>query len=85
MAGVEPTTGERVVEAVAAASECDVVELPPLYESIDPDALDALVDSMANGYISFTYADHRVTVDSDETVSVDADVTARIETPPADD
>jgi hypothetical protein len=85
MAGVEPTTSERVVEAVAEASECDVLELPPLYESIDPDALGALVDAMANGDISFTYANHRVTVDSDGTVSVDADVTERIEKLPADD
>jgi len=87
MAGVEPTTSERVVEVVAETSDKDALELPPLYESIDPDALDALVDAMTNGEISFTYTDNRVTIDSDGTVSVDpdGDVTGRIGGVPADD
>ncbi|QSG02779.1 HalOD1 output domain-containing protein [Natranaeroarchaeum sulfidigenes] len=35
---------EVIVEAVAEAAETDPIELPPLYEFIDADALDALFD-----------------------------------------
>ncbi len=31
-----------VIDAVAEAADTDPTELPPLYESVDPDALDAL-------------------------------------------
>ncbi len=35
---------EVIIEALAEAAGSDPVELPPLYEFVDPDALDALFD-----------------------------------------
>lgn len=40
---------QRVVEAVADARGVDPLDLPPLYDSIDPDALDALFDHADSG------------------------------------
>lgn len=55
---------ERVVEAVANDSDTDALDLPPLFDSVDPDALDGVVRSMSDGYVSFIYAGRRVTVTS---------------------
>lgn len=55
---------ERVVEAVATYSDTDELELPPLFDSIDPDALDGLIRSMSHGTVSFVYAGQRITVTS---------------------
>lgn len=67
---------ELVVEAVAAAEDADITELPPLGTVLDPDALDALfVDRFDGtprdgGRVVFTYAGHEVTVTSDDGVGV---------------
>lgn len=65
-----PTSpSERVVEAVAIAEGVDETDLPPLYDAIDPDALDSLFhprptgdDVDAMGAIYFTYNGHEVRV-----------------------
>lgn len=59
------STTSRVLEAVAVTSGIDPLELPPLYDVLDPDALDVLVVSMSDGKLSFTYAGYRVEVDAD--------------------
>ena len=67
-----------VVTAVAKASGEDPTDLPPLYESIDPDALDKLLggglgrSGSHDGYLTFTYADHSVTVHADGEIVVHA-------------
>lgn len=60
-----------VVQQVAERAGVDATELPPLYDSIDPDALDAIFASTTSstsrsGRIEFTYAGYRVTVSSDD-------------------
>lgn len=65
------TISGMVVRHVATATDSNPLELPPLYEAIDPDSLDSLVEGMAEGELSFAYAGHRVSVDSVGTVSVD--------------
>lgn len=60
---------ERVVNAVAAYSNTDPMVLPPLYESIDADALNALLRSNgANCTVIFEYGGYEVTVNSDRKV-----------------
>lgn len=57
----------RVVEAVAAFRGVDPLELDPLAESIDADALNGLFSPVSAGNtadISFTYEGVRVTVTS---------------------
>lgn len=60
-----------VVNTVSDATEMSVAELPPLYDAIDPDALDALFFSRdTDGYVEFQYAGHTVTVSADRTMEV---------------
>ncbi|WP_226042578.1 HalOD1 output domain-containing protein [Natrinema sp. DC36] len=67
-----------VIRAVAAHRKVDPIELPPLYEWIDPDSLDALFEPTRRngprrGRLEFTYDGHAITVDctDDVTISVD--------------
>jgi len=61
-----------VVTAVAKAADTDPVELPPLYEYIDPDALDKLVGDATRfeGYITFDYDGYSVTTYADGEIVV---------------
>lgn len=66
----------RVVEAVAAREGIDPLEVsPPLYDAIDPTALDALFAptgsaNRTSGTVSFTYRGHRVRVESDGRITL---------------
>ena len=58
----------RFAEEIGA----DVHELPPLYGTIDPEALNHLVDSGSDDLeVSFTYCDHRIRLTGSGTVSID--------------
>jgi hypothetical protein len=61
---------ERLIEAVAAEIGTNPIELPLLYETIDPDALDALVESLSGGEITFSYAGCAVTVESTGAIEI---------------
>lgn len=82
--GVEDSvsTTETIIEAVAAVSGRDPFELPPLWNVIDPEALDALFEPTKaglkrSGRVEFTYCDFLITVDDgDVTVSPVADANA---------
>ncbi|WP_222920140.1 HalOD1 output domain-containing protein [Natrinema sp. SYSU A 869] len=57
----------QIVEAVAAQKEVDPLDLQPLYEIVDPEALEALfaptsAGTERDGRIEFTYAGCRVTL-----------------------
>lgn len=57
----------QIVEAVAARNGADPLDLQPLYETVDPEALEALFAPTADGtgrggQIEFTYAGCRVTL-----------------------
>jgi hypothetical protein len=71
MVGGELQVSEGVVRAVARRTHRDGAELPPLYDCIDPDALDSLINRMSDGEVSFTYANCDVAVGSDGTVRVE--------------
>ena len=60
-----------IVNAVSAATKTPVNELPPLYQVIDPDALDMLFSgSDTDGFVEFQYAGRTVTVSADRTIDV---------------
>ena len=63
-----------IVRRVAAHTEKDPIELPPLYETIDPDALDEVMTSgsAAGSSVSvrFTYAGLYVTATAEGTVEL---------------
>lgn len=61
----ENTPVFAVVSAVADAEEVDPVELPPLYEAIEPEALNDLFTSRSEssvGKVTFQYAGYDVVV-----------------------
>lgn len=61
---------QGVVEVMARAHGIDPIDLPPLNHAIDPEALDAMLTSLAHnpasdgGSVVFAYHDHTVTVDA---------------------
>lgn len=61
-----------VIEAVEAATDAQTTELPPLYEVIDPDALDSLFQSTSEESVcvEFSYSGVEVAVQGDGTVTV---------------
>jgi hypothetical protein len=68
-----PQYATAVVSAVAAHDGVDETDLPPLYDAVDPDALDALLGSVRTdgpdeASVSFEYAGHTVVVSDDGTV-----------------
>lgn len=62
----------RVIQHVAKNTEQDIVGLPPLYETIDADALERLVASAQRNNtslsIQFTYAGQEVTIGQDKAI-----------------
>lgn len=73
-----PAPSSHIIDAVARSKDVETTGLPPLYETIDPDALDALCSSHTNGagdddaalYIRFTYAGRDVVVRPPEHIEV---------------
>lgn len=68
-----PTTA--IITTVAALADVPADELPPLYDSIDPDALDALFDSSSDRSdlrLSFSYFEYDVTVHQERDIVVTA-------------
>lgn len=66
----------RVPEAVAEVTGTDPKELPPLYDRIEPEALDTLVNSMPHGEVAFEYASCSVSVESNGAIQIDPLVSA---------
>ena len=68
----------RVVAALASATDTEPRNVdPPLYETIDPDALDAVVDSATDLEVSFEHDGRTVVVRADGSVAVDGTVRVR--------
>lgn len=71
VSGRVPGRGEESIDGRSATA------LDPLYDTLDPDALDALFDPNARGAsqsdlsVSFPYNDHTVTVGEGDTITVE--------------
>lgn len=74
----ETNVSQSVVEAIAEAEGTDPRELtPPLYDVIDPDALDSVftatpTEGRTEGKVTFPYRGYEVTVYGGGSVSVEA-------------
>lgn len=71
-----------VTEAVAATTGRKPATMPPLYEYIDPDALNAVLTSRTNDSanavaVSFTYGGVTVRIDSGGWIEVQSDSVSR--------
>lgn len=76
----QPLT-QAIVEAVAEADDVDPLDLPPLYETVDPDALETLFTATntsprSTGKVTFEYSGHTVVVSSDGSIMVADEQTA---------
>lgn len=66
-----------VLNTVAERTGTDVLELPPIYDAIDPDALEAVLGHANGGgdcRVEFSYHGYQVTVTGAGEVSLDSDV-----------
>lgn len=77
---------ETIIDALAAAEGVDATDLPPLYETIDPDALDQLFEDHegaagAEATLSFRFDTWNVFVRADGRIRV-CDATRRTEPAP---
>lgn len=72
---VEIPVSMKVVQRVAAVTDEEVTKLPPLYDAIDPEALDSLIEPVVTSPLSleirFTYAGQRVLIDGRGAISVE--------------
>nr|WP_049890303.1 HalOD1 output domain-containing protein [Natronorubrum sulfidifaciens] len=69
-----------IVTAVASERGVSPTELPPLYEWINPDALDALFEPTRSsgprhGHLEFTYDGHEIVLECDGTLEITIDGT----------
>jgi hypothetical protein len=59
--GGNGSVSARILDTVASHLGCDPIDLPPLYDVLDPDAVEALVGSLdaagGVGRLAFTYCD----------------------------
>lgn len=64
-------TSDALIRAVAVVEGCDPLDLTPLYDSIDPDTIDALFDTSSGHVVeskralTLTYHGHEVTISGD--------------------
>lgn len=71
-----------IIEAVADHAGIDPTELPPLYESVETDALEALFRSFPDGPlrqegdVTFSYAGYLVQVTADRAIEVTSESSA---------
>jgi hypothetical protein len=82
----EPATPVvSILEAVAAADRTETLDLPPLSATVDPEALNALLDPSGNAgtpvRATFDYAGRTVTVRRDGSVVVDQPRASSIDRP----
>ncbi|WP_440765252.1 DUF7504 family protein [Natronorubrum sp. DTA7] len=84
--GMQMRSGVAVVKRIADETGVSPMELPQLNETVDPDALDALHDSVrgsnrgAGAVVTFSYANRRVRITADGRVT-----TSSPDEPPATD
>lgn len=63
---------EAIIATVAEEKGVDPLDIRPLYATLDPDALESLVERGTNGRVVFTFEGCEVEVTMDEPVTVHA-------------
>lgn len=59
-----------IVTAIAERTGADPLEMDPLYDAVDVDAIEAIVGSAEDATVEFAYHGHTVVVDGDGSVTV---------------
>ena len=63
-----PTPTDAVLSALADAAAREKIDLPPLYGSVDPEALDELVEGSGSATVQFEHCGYLVTASDDAVV-----------------
>jgi hypothetical protein len=79
------TPSEAIIMLIASQKDIEPTEMPPLYETIDPEALDTLFQKKPSGFVVFEYANCEVIVQECENITIlpknaDFDITSEEET-----
>lgn len=53
---------EEILDTLAEETDTGHRELPPLYDAVDPEALDRLFANRENGTVTFSFCGYEVTV-----------------------
>lgn len=63
-----------IIEEIASKEDRDPMDLPPLHDAVETDALDSLFGSHDNGglLVEFTYHGYRVTVGGETQIRVES-------------
>ena len=72
--GEPEATVHEIVTSIADQTGTGVLDLPPLNDSVDTDALTTLVRNETTSTVEFEYTGHTVTVDADGRVTVSDEV-----------
>ena len=71
--GAGVPTSTAVVEAVAAATNARPEDMPPLFDVVDPDALERIFNQTGTGVVAFRYCGRLVGVHADGRIVVHED------------
>ena len=61
---------DRILSAVADKEGCGKLDLPPLFEAVDPEALETLVEHEATFELTFTYNGYDIVFDDSGEIDV---------------
>lgn len=61
---------EAIGLEIAERTNVDLIDLPPLYESFDPEALDRLIQGQGACHVAFVYAGYEVIVSETGSITI---------------
>lgn len=64
------TPSKAIVLEIAERNDADPTEMPPLYATIDPEALDNVVQNRGTDHVDFQYNGFQVTVSGPNRISI---------------
>lgn len=61
---------EEIVRTVAKEEQCDELDLPPLYETLDPENLTQMVEESETCEVTFQYHGYTILINRDGHVQI---------------
>lgn len=71
MVGPASSVADRLIFQLAERTEKAPEDLPRLYDRVDPDALETLIDQMDDGMVRFDYAGYEIIIESTGAIRFD--------------
>ena len=61
---------DRILSEVADAEDCGKLDLPPLFDAVEPDALEMLVDHETSFKLTFSYMGYDIVLENSGEIDV---------------